>query len=406
MIVWIMKKGYISNWQYWSLVILIYSNQVAFGIIENTRSISFPVIKEYFHVGYDTYGYFTSCLTIAIIVCCVCSSLASERVSYKTIICFGYSFIVIGCALTQFAKNFLFTAICMVIVWMGFGCFEIGANALSTLVFVENKGTMMSLMHFFFGIGSIVGPNIARFCLRSMTNGFYSIYACVTIIIACFFILALCLPFKLPSVSHDGNTKVPTMTVASSLKTPSVWLLALVLGLGNVIEVSGATWAPLYLVDILGFDIDKEVPNFTTALYIIFTISRLVSGPIIDRIGYYRSLYICFFGVFILLFIGFYLGRNGVVFFILAGFFYSANWPITICIIMGYFKKNAPVVTSVVIILQSVVTLPVNSILGLLNEYLGKQSAYHMTEVFCLCGAGLLTVVYYSQKKYELVVAK
>ena len=173
------------------------------------------------------------------------------------------------------------------------------------------------------------------------------------------------------------------------------------MAMGQAIEASGASWAPLYLVDVLNMDIDTDVANFSTWLYIVFTLSRLFSGFLIDKIGYYTSLYISFISCFVLLLIGFFLGRNGLVFFVLTGFFYSANWPIFICVIMGYYKVNAPVVTSVVIVLQGVINLPVTYLLGVLNEYVNKAAAYQMTLAFCVLGSILLTCVYYSQKRFE-----
>lgn len=395
------KGMYESRWQYWSLVIIIYTCLVAMGVAENVRSITFPLIKEYFNQSDDAYGFFQSCISVAYILFCLLASFTAEKISYKFIIWVGYILIIAGSFLTQIATSYFLAGLCIFIMWMGMGFFEIGSNATSTIVFVENKGTMMSLLHFFFGLGAIIGPNVARLCLKYMDNGFYSVYFCIAFIVAFFFVVTLFLPFKLPKSSTDGKDETPTMTVVQALNSPSVWLCSITMGVGNVIEASGASWAPLYLVDVLGLDINTDVPNFTTLLYIIFTISRLVSGPIIDRLGYYRSLFICFGSVLVLLLIGFALGKNGIWFFALCGFFYSANWPVFICVITGYFKKDAPVVTSIVIVLQGIVTLPTSYLLGLMNEHIGKRWAYQMTVVFCILAILLLTAVYCSQKRHE-----
>ena len=395
------KLRYETRWQYWSLVIIIYACLVAMGVSENARSVSFPLMKDFFGVSYDTYGFFSSCISVAYILFCLIASFVAEKISYKYIIWMGYIFILLGCLLTQFANSFFFVGACMFIIWMGLGFFEIGSNATSTIVFVENQGTMMSLLHFFFGIGAIVGPNVARLAIRYMNNSFYSVYICIGVIVLVIFIITLLLPFKLPKSENEQENSKPSLTTIQALKMPSVWLCALTMGVGNVIEASGASWAPFYLLDVLHMDINTDIPNFTTLLYIIFTVSRLVSGPIIDKLGYYRTLYICFGAVLILLLIGFATGKWGVYLFALCGFFYSANWPVFICVIMGYFKKDAPVVTSVVIVLQGVVSLPTSYLLGVMNEHLGNQWAYQMTVVFCALAIVLLTGVYYCQKNYE-----
>ncbi|KAK8823964.1 hypothetical protein WA538_001251 [Blastocystis sp. DL] len=260
---------------------------------------------------------------------------------------------------------------------------------------------MMSLMHFFFGIGAVIGPNVARWAMNVLKNSFYSIYLSLGVVVLVFFIIVISLPFRLPRNPNSDAASKPTLTVMQALRQPSVWLCSITMGMMQTIESSGASWAPLYLVDVLGFNADTDVANFTTVLYIIFTVSRLISGPLIDRMGYYSYLYLCLAACFVLLAIGFLLGRKGIWLFALTGFFYSATWPVFICVIMGYYKESAATVTSVVIVLQGVMLLPMNTILGWLNKQFGDYWAYRLTLLFCIIGAILLTCVYYSQKRKE-----
>lgn len=371
------------------------------GVVENARSVTFLAIKQYFNVPYDTYGFFNSCLSVAYIGFCAVASYAAEYVNYKVIIMLGYILIDLGCFLTHFMHSFFLVSICMFMIWLGFGFFEIGANASATLVFVENKGTLMSLMHFFFGIGAVLGPNVATWSVQLLKNSFYSMYFCIGCVVLVFLLVSLFLPFKLPRTENEKKESKPSMTVTQALLTPSIWLCAVTMGFGQAIEASGAQWAPLYIVDILGMDAEKDVTLFSTVLYIIFTVSRLVSGPLIDRLGYYRSLFISYISCFVLLLVGFFLGKNGIWLFAAAGFFYSANWPIFICVVMGFYKESAATATSVIIILQGLLTLPLSYILGVLNEYCGKFWAYRLTLAFCVIATVCLSCVYLCQKRKE-----
>ena len=391
---------YDTKWQYWSLVILIYACLVCMGVVENARSVTFVEVKEYFNVPYDTFGFFNSCLSIAYICFCALASYAAEWVNYKVIILTGYILIDLGCFLTHFMHSFFLVGVCMFMVWLGFGFFEIGANASATLVFIENRGTLMSLMHFFFGIGAVIGPNIATWSVKWLKNSFYSMYFCLGCVVFVFFIVSLFLPFRLPKSKGDNKEAKPSMTVSQALCTPSIWLCSITMGFGQAIEASGAQWAPFYLVDILHLT-TQDVSNFSTVLYIIFTVSRLVADPLIDRLGYYRSLFISYMACFFLLLIGFFMGKAGVWLFACAGFFYSANWPIFICVVMGIYKESAATATSVIIVLQGLLTLPLSYILGVLNEYCAKYWAYRLTLAFCVIASLCLTWVYYVQKRME-----
>ena len=82
-------------------------------------------------------------------------------------------------------------------------------------------------------------------------------------------------------------------------------------------------------------------------------------------------------------------------------FFYSANWPIFICVVMGFYKESAATATSVIIVLQGLLTLPLSYILGVLNEYCGKFWAYRLTLAFCVIAAVCLSCVFLCQKRKE-----
>ena len=68
---------------------------------------------------------------------------------------------------------------------------------------------------------------------------------------------------------------------------------------------------------------------------------------------------------------------------------------------MGFYKESAATATSVIIVLQGLLTLPLSYILGVLNEYCGKFWAYRLTLAFCVIAAVCLSCVYLCQKRKE-----
>ena len=99
------------------------------------------------------------------------------------------------------------------------------------------------------------------------------------------------------------------------------------MGMMEAVEVGNNTWAPLYLQDVLHLDPLKELVVFGTWLQILFTVSRLISGPLIDCLGYFTSLYISNVICALLLIIGFLLGKNGPYAFVFMSFFYAKGAP-------------------------------------------------------------------------------
>ena len=187
----------------------------------------------------------------------------------------------------------------------------------------------------------------------------------------------------------------------TTLSTPMCWLCAATMGMMEGVENGTNSWATLYLVDILHFDPLKEVATFATFLQLIFTISRLISGPIIDWIGYYRSLYFSNIGCMLLLLVGFLTGRTGIYFFVFTSFFYAWFWPTNVCVMMGIFKENAPFATSHIFVMQGLFTFPFGYILGWVNRLCGDQWAYRANLVFGTLALICLTAEYCINKKKE-----
>ena len=139
-------------------------------------------------------------------------------------------------------------------------------------------------------------------------------------------------------------------------------------------------------------------------MYVIFTVGRLISGPFIEKLGYYTSMFTSIIGCFVFLLVGFCVGRAGIFFFAVTGFFYSSFWPIFICIVMRLFKKDSAVATSVILVVQGVIMLPANYILGLINEHVGVQWAYRGSMFLCFWSFCVMLFIHRTQKKIDAKV--
>ena len=190
----------------------------------------------------------------------------------------------------------------------------------------------------------------------------------------------------------------------NTLSSGTAWICAFSLGMMEAVETGNNVWAPLYLIEVLKFDAEKDLPVFGSWLQIFFTISRAISGPIIDFLGYYSSLYIANIGCALLLIVGFCIGRAGIYCFVFTSFFYAWFWPTNICASMRIFKNNAPLVTSHMIVMQTIMIIPISTILGKINHRFGDQWAYRLLLVFsalALLAVTMMRIVYKRIEKTE-----
>jgi fucose permease len=157
-----------------------------------------------------------------------------------------------------------------------------------------------------------------------------------------------------------------------------------------VIEMGTTNWGSLYFQDVYGFDPRTRGAGFVSGFFMLFTISRLGAGFLVEKIGYMRSL-IGATGMVILIFIlGFSLGAQGIWILPALGFFIAIMWPTTMAVSIGFFGPDAAVMSSAIIVLGGAINALLQFVIGLTNRYLGPAWGYRSCVVYALLLLGAL----------------
>jgi fucose permease len=373
------------------LFIIVYATMFLFGFIENIKGVSFPLIKKEFGVTYDNQGGLVSLTWFGYVIFCLLASLFMQRFGIKKSILAGYIMICTGALATLIAPSFWAVSITLLIINTGFGFFEVGTNALGTAVFTKRAALLMSLMHFFYGFGAILGPKTAGFLTESFGFSWRKVYILVIIPTLLIFLFALFTKFNDNQQEDNSEHHSTKITFSSALKNPIVWLFCITLGFMEVIEFGAANWGGLYLQDVYSLDPRTIGASFVSAFYILFTLSRLFSGLAIEKIGYLRSLFITVICTIVFFLIGFILGRKGIWILPVTGFFIATLWPTIMAYAMKVFGKDAPTVTSVIITVSGAINGIFQLLIGFTNQYVGEAWGYRS----CLLYSVIVLIMLY-----------
>jgi len=372
------------------LFIVAYVTMFLFGFTENVKGVSFPLIKTEFGVAYDNQGGLVSLTWFGYVTFCLVASFFLQQFGIKKSILAGYVLISAGALATLAAPSFWAASLTLLIVNTGFGFFEVGTNALATAVFTRRTALMMSLLHFFYGFGAIVGPKTAGLLTKAFGFSWRQVYMVIIIPTAVFFFFILFTRFA--GRTNQGAVKDLTskVTFTSALRNPMVWLFSLTLGFMEVIEFGAANWGGLYLQDVYGLDPRITGASFVSLFYIVFTLSRLSSGLAIERIGYIRSLYMALVSTIVLFVVGFALGRNGIWVLPFTGLFIAIMWPTIMAVAMQVFGTDAPTTSSVIITLSGAVNGVFQLVIGLTNHYAGECWGYRSCVLYTITALVML----------------
>jgi fucose permease len=133
--------------------------------------------------------------------------------------------------------------------------------------------------------------------------------------------------------------------------------------------------------------------TFVSNFYILFTISRLLSGFVIEKIGYVRSLFIATLATIFVFGLGFFLGEKGIYVLPALGFFTAMFWPTLLATAMGYFKDDAPVMTSAIIVIGGGLNSVLQFAAGYTNRLAGPAWGYRSFLFYAILIVGALVVL-------------
>ena len=169
----------------------------------------------------------------------------------------------------------------------------------------------------------------------------------------------------------------------------------------EVIEFGASNWGALYYRDVYGFDVTKEGALFVSMFYILFAVSRLLSGFLIEKIGYFVSLSSSLVIVIVIYVVGFLCGPHGRWVIPFTGWFIGIMFPTYMCLLMQIFGAESSRISSIVIFLSGATNGLVQLLIGSINECIGNEWGFRCNVIYTLIPFILLCFVRLQGKKME-----
>jgi len=371
------------------LFFILFGLLFLFGYVENIKGVSLPLIKTEFNIDYEQQGLLVSLIAFAYVIFSLAGGIIIGKFGVKTSLSSGFILIILGLLAIFFLPGFFLAASSLFIISAASGVFEVSSNALATQLFRKKAALLMSLLHFFYGLGSIFSPRTAG--LLAVNMGWRWVYLLSIPMVMILFIPAILTRFpKDHSLDKESKEKI---TFFTAIKTPEVWLFSIVLGLMVPVELSTSNWGGLYFQDVYGQDPATTGASFVSNFFILFTLSRLISGFIIEKVGYVHSLFIASWAICGIFILGFILGVNGIYVLPALGFFTAILWPTLMAVAMGYFGNNSPVMTSAIVVITGAINAVINLIMGLTNSIIGPAWGYRSALLYALLMIAALFVL-------------
>lgn len=450
-----------SNRIYLLKIYACYSTMIIEGMIDNSKGVLLPMIKESQNLEYSAYTTMINAMMFGyLIFSLICSTIIYK---YGYVWAFLVAFIgpLIGFIGIYFFDNYYVILCCLLIASSGLGGLDVASNSLGSITYNKYIGLMYCLSAMCYGIGAFLAPpyiQLIKYLFPVYTYKEYYLFLLIPIGVV--FITVLFIPYNkddslfirhntsqsllntnkndlkypiqkprsishsLASLSHiDIPEEIEPVTVfeiaalkdeiipqaikkksvLEIVKDSRVWNIALILSFFTIAERSTSNWGVLYATKYLHLS-ESTASVFFTAFLLIYTFSRIITGAITDKVGYYTMIYVLTTLAIICCILGFSFpqGTTGLYFLAICGGFVSTYWPCCMGLLVKNYKNDSESATALALPVQAVMQIAVNATLGIVNDSFGDQYAFMLSYSMLVLGilmTILLNTLTYLEKK-------
>lgn len=250
-----------------------------FGISLITLGATLPQLSAEYNLSEIDKGTLASMLPIGILIGSLVFGPIVDKYSYKHFLAVNVFLILTGFLLIAFSKSFVHLAISFILIGTGGGALN-GASSSLVSDFSddhnENKGSNLSLMGAFFGLGALGMPLLlnllsSRFDYRAIIGG-----TGISMIVPIIFLLVI----KYPSPKQ--SSAISFSHLSDILKDGMLILFSLILFFESGWESLLNNWLTTYLIESKSFT-DAKALGLLTFFIAVFTLGRFIVGMLLKR---------------------------------------------------------------------------------------------------------------------------
>ena len=394
-------QGDLSKRNFIIVTIMVFAAFTFFGFSENIRGPTLPRIQADFTLSEFQLGLLLATNSLGYLLGCSYTAALGKKIGIKNCLIAALLGIALCGVLVFFVPNYMVLLFAFFCISLGYGMIEISLGVIAATVFKKKLGTMLNLSHFFYGVGAIFAP-LAAVGVMSMRFGGQVLswrYAYI-IILSCAFVPLI--PALIGRFSHKATDRKKS-GYSHIMKRPVLWLIIAMLSLGALCELGTAAWLVIYLERAQ--DLSRENAALGLTLFFVgFTITRLLIGPLSDKIGFVNTIVIMTAFTGCMLVLGVLLGRAGIPFVVATGIGVAPIYPTVMALIAKIFPDEIDTVLTAVVTSMGIFIVAANLLLGgLINQARvvlvgiygdsGVAMAYSAGILFIgLCGFGAFIV--------------
>ena len=173
------------------LVLIIYLIFISLGLPDSLLGSGWPVMQKTFKVNSSYAGYVSMTISAMTIISALFSAQLTSRLKEKWVVIISIGLTVLGLILFSISKSYWNLFLFAIPYGLGAGSIDASVN---NFVAIHYSSRVMNFLHCFYGVGSMISPNIMALALKykSWKEGYrWTAYIQIGILVICIVTLPL-----------------------------------------------------------------------------------------------------------------------------------------------------------------------------------------------------------------------
>ena len=347
------------------LTVTIFAVYAYFGFADSARGPAIPRIQADFNATEFQIALLLTMNSVGYLTACSYTAALAKKIGMKTCLIAALLVITVSGVFICYSPGYALLVAAFFILNLGFGMIEISLGVISAATFTKNTGTMLNLAHFFYGAGSVFSPIVSIGLMAARYGDGVFGWRYMYLILLSFAIVPAILAMTIRHKKQDYNKKKTGYAVL--LRKPTLWLLIVTVALCVTCEVGTVAWLVNFLEKAYSFSSDKAALQLTL-FFVCFTATRLIIGPIIDRVGFINALAVVTAFAGIMITAGVLLGEKATPLLVITGIGIAPTFPTIMAITAKLFADEIDLAMTAITTIMGVVMIPASLMIGVIIQ--------------------------------------
>lgn len=307
----------------------------------------------------------------------------NDRLGPRPILIVGMALMSAGLVAVSLSSSLVPALIFMFVAGIGTGGMIISTNVMLAVVFAARSVPALNFANVFYGIGAVCAPALGSFLTSQWGSALPVMWVVAGMIVL---LLPAMLLLKVPRSVRVAQAEAGGTAAASIYKSPTLWLLGVVMLIYVGTEAGVGSWGITYLNRSSGMALDTA--SFAlSGFWLALTAGRLTGGFVGAALGARNLLTICFAGGTAGALLLLLLGGNAPLMaaaLLLLGFSIGSVYPTMVSFGASTFPTGPGKAAGFVMAMGSVGGMVLPLLLGALLDWRGTYSSMALLLACCV----------------------